>query len=75
MKKYFVFSDGGIEDFFDTEQEAIKCAEKCIEDSLDCNEWMCENDDIFWGEIKQSGRFERLTSIPPHEYDYFLDDV
>jgi hypothetical protein len=74
MKKYFVFSDGGIYDFFDTEEDAIKCAKECIIEYLDGCEWTCENDDVFWGEIKQTGVFEKVE-CNPDAYIYDLEDI
>ncbi|MFA5760215.1 MAG: hypothetical protein WC877_00370 [Dehalococcoidales bacterium] len=73
MKKYFVMCEGSY-DFFDTEEEAVKYAESLIEDFLDGNEWECENDDIFWGEVKQSGKFEKVE-CNPDAYVYALEDV
>lgn len=74
MKKYFVMADGSIYDFFDTEEEAINCAKECIGDYIDGGEWTCENDDVFWGEVKQTGKFEKVE-CQPDAYIYVLEDV
>lgn len=74
MKKYFVMCQGIVHEFFDTEKEASDCAESLIEDFIDDGEWTCECNDIFWGEVKQTGIFVK-TGCNPDEYMYILEDL
>lgn len=81
--KYFVYdADNGAE-FFDTEEEAVSEANKCIQ-------WYAKNahegwdeyvDQVCWGEVKQRGKEFKTGNIVEFEgemvecVDYKLEDL